>query len=207
MSDIKAVLFDYDGVLTLDKTGIESACKYISKYANIDFHYFEREYRKFWWNLIHGKTTHELIWNQLCSNLHKEIPIAVLYHSFNQTPIDEDMHDLVLKIKNANLKTALITCNFSDRIAFVKKKFNLEKYFDTFAVSAELGFGKEAEKTFTDTLNTLGVLPEESIFIDDKEENLYIPKKLGINVIYFDDSKRNINKLIACIQEYGITLN
>ena len=54
---MKAIMFDYDGVMTLDTTGTESLCKYVSENMGIDKHIFENEYRKYTFDLIYGKVT------------------------------------------------------------------------------------------------------------------------------------------------------
>ena len=207
MEQIKAILFDFDGVMTYDKTGIESICKYISGYMNIDKDIFENEYRKFIGDLIFGKTTHEQIWDRLCCDLNMNIPIAFLYHSFNQTPIDRDMYDLVLKLKNQGFKTGLISGNFADRMDYIKHKFELDKHFDIFAISGSLGYGKESEKIYLWTLEQLGIKPEETIFIDNQDKNLLIPRKLGMHVIYFCDEKRDWHRLASNMEKFGIAIN
>ena len=206
MEQIKAVLFDYDGVMTYDKTGIESICKYISSYMSIDKKMFEKEYRQFIGDLIFGKTTHEKIWDKLCADLNINIPIAFLYHSFNQTPIDKDMHEIVKKLKNNGFKTGLITGNFADRMDYIKHKFGLNDLFDVFAISGALGFGKESEKIYLWTLEQLGIKPEESVFIDNQDKNLLIPRKLGMHVIYFCDEKRDWQRLASNLGKFGIEI-
>ena len=207
MESIKAVFFDYDGTMTYDDTGIESICNYISQYMNIDKAAFEKEYRKYVGDLIFGRTTHEKIWDKLCAGLGVNIPIAFLFHSFNQTPIDKNMHDLVLKIRNKGYKTGLITGNFEDRVNYLKQKFDLNKYFDVFAVSGVLGSGKQTEGIFLYALNELGIAPKESVFIDNQDKNLLIPRKLGMHVIYFHDEKRDISRLVGNLQKYGVTID
>ena len=205
MENIKAVLFDYDGVMTLDKTGTESICNYISKVIGIDKTIFEDEYRKYNNDLLFGKLTSEIL-EQLCSNIGKKIPIMVLYDSYKNTPINTEMHELVLKIKNKSIKTGLITDNKADRIDCINEVFNLDKYFDIISVSGKLGYGKESDKVFIKTLEELSVKPEESIFIDNHENNLIIPNKMGIKTIYFNDKENDMNKLINQIREYGIII-
>jgi putative hydrolase of the HAD superfamily len=203
MENIKAILFDYDGVMTLDKTGTESICNYISKTTGIDKNIFENEYRKYNKDLLYGKPTSE-IWEQLCSNIGKNIPIMILYDSYKNTPINKEMHELVLKIKTKNLKTGLITDNKADRIDYINEIFDLDKYFDVISVSGKLGYGKESNKVFIKTLEDLSLKPEESIFIDNHENNLIIPKSMRIKTIYYNDEENNINKLINEIREYGV---
>ena len=195
MDNIKAIFFDYDGVMTIDKTGTKSICEYISKNCNINKNVFENEYRKYNNDLLYGKTTHENIWNKLCSNLNIIIPITVLYNSFQNTPIDVEMHNLVKKIKENNIKTGLITDNKIDRIKMIAEKYELDKIFDVITISAEIGSGKENKEIFEVALNRIMADPQECIFIDNQEKNLIVPKSMGINCIYYDDEKRDLNGL------------
>jgi putative hydrolase of the HAD superfamily len=41
---IKAILFDFDMVLTTDGSGSQSICEYISKKTGIDLELFKKEY-------------------------------------------------------------------------------------------------------------------------------------------------------------------
>jgi len=205
MDNIKAILFDYDGVMTIDKTGTESICNYISNTIGIDKSIFEKEYRKYNKDLLYGKPTSE-IWEELCKSINKNIPLSILYDSYKNTPINMEMHELVLKIKDKNIKTGLITDNKADRIDYINKIFNLDKYFDIISVSGKLGYGKESDKIFIKTLEELKIKPEESIFIDNHESNLIIPKKMGIKTIYFNDEEKDMAKLIYKIREYGVEM-
>ena len=205
MDNIKAILFDYDGVMTIDKTGTESICNYISNTLGIDKSIFEKEYRKYNKDLLYGKPTSE-IWEELCKNINKNIPLSILYDSYKNTPINMEMHELVLKIKDKNIKTGLITDNKADRIDYINKIFNLDKYFDIISVSGKLGYGKESDKIFIKTLEELKIKPEKSIFIDNHESNLIIPKKMGIKTIYFNDEEKDMAKLIYKIREYGVEM-
>ena len=206
MNRIKAIFFDFDGVMTIDKTGTQSICNYISKNCNIDKDTFEKEYRKYNNDLLYGITTHKKIWNKICQDLNENIPISFLYDSFENTPINNEMHNFVKIIKRQNLKTALITDNKIDRINIIKEKYKLNKIFDIIIVSAEVGFGKDKKEIFQIVLDKINVKSDECIFIDNQEKNLIVPKNMGINTIFFDDEQRNMQKLKNEIKKYGINV-
>jgi len=206
MNRIKAIFFDFDGVMTIDKTGTQSICNYISKNCNIDKDTFEKEYRKYNNDLLYGITTHKKIWNKICQDLNENIPISFLYDSFENTPINNEMHNFVKIIKRQNLKTALITDNKIDRINIIKEKYKLNKIFDIIIVSAEVGFGKDKKEIFQIVLDKINVKSDECIFIDNQEKNLIVPKNMGINTIFFDDEKRDMEKLKNEIKKYGINV-
>ncbi len=204
---IKAVLFDFDGVITLDRTGTESICRYISKAAEIDIRRFETEYRKFNPDLLAGKTAHQKIWPELCKVLGMDIPMNILHDSFINTPLDNEMVALVRKIKISGCKTGLVTDNKKDRINMIAEHFGMDEYFDTRIVSAEIGSGKNEQAIFDTILESLSVSAGESVFIDNSLSNLEIPVGMGMSCIYFDHEKRDIQKLISNLKTAGISVN
>jgi len=206
MNKINAIFFDFDGVMTIDKTGTQSVCNYISKIYCNDKEKFEKEYRKYNNDLLYGITTHEKIWNKICQNLNENIPISILYDSFENTPMNNEMYKFVEIIKRQNLMTALITENKLDRINIIKEKYNLNKIFDIIIVSAEIGFGKDKKEIFQIALDKMNVKSYECIFIDNQEKNLIIPNNMGINTIFFDDEQRNMQKLKNEIKKYDINV-
>jgi putative hydrolase of the HAD superfamily len=197
---IKAIFFDFDGVLTLDKTGSYTICKYISKKTGIDFEKLSQSYKKFNNDLLYGKTTHEKIWPNLCLELNSELDIKHLFDSFINTPINFSIYNLIKKLK-ISYKTGLITDNKKDRMIAIIEKQNLNKIFNTIIVSADIGSGKDNDDIFNKAIDSLDVKHEECIFIDNQEKNLLIPKKLGMNVIFYNHEKNDVNELISKLIE------
>ena len=79
---IKAILFDFDGVITVDKTGSKTICNYISSVMNIDLQLCTKEYRKFNEQLLIGVINHKDIWSKFCDSVGVNIPYQVLIESF-----------------------------------------------------------------------------------------------------------------------------
>lgn len=204
---IKAVLFDFDGVMALDRTGTESICRYISKAAGIDLRRFETEYRKFNPDLLTGRTDHQKIWPDLCRFIGIDIPLNILHDSFINTPLDTEMISLVKRIKQSGCKTGLVTDNKKDRIDMITEHFKTDDYFDAKIVSAETGSGKDKPDIFNGILAALSVSASESVFIDNNRSNLEIPAEMGMKCIYFDHQARDIQKLISDLKAAGISEN
>jgi len=202
---IKAVLFDYDGVLTTDETGSYSICKYISSAANIDYELFSNEYRKYNDDLLIGKITHEEIWKDLCKSLGREINIRHLFDSFKNTPINQKMFELIRNIKK-NYKTGLITDNQNDRIEAVTKQQKLNELFDVIEVSAKIGSGKDRDEIFVAAAKKLTAQYSECVFIDNQEKNLLVPKKMGMNVILFDQKENDMKELVGNLKKMDIRI-
>jgi len=203
---IKAILFDFDGVLTTDETGSRSICNYICNKKGLDIEIFKKEYYKYNDDLLYGKINHENIWGTLCAGINTKIDINILYESFKNTPIDSRMIEIVDELKQQNYKIGMVTDNKKDRIDDIVKYYDWNKIFDAITISAEVGSGKDYNEIFMKTMNCLNVNADECVFIDNQEKNLIAPKSMGMNVIYFDHIKRNYEKLIQELKSLSIIL-
>lgn len=201
---IKAVLFDFDGVLTLDATGSQSIINYVTGVTGVDRALFEKEYRKYNNELLYGKLKHEEVWGQICTGIGREIDIKVLYDSFINTPIDFEMLNLVKKLKDNNYRIGMITDNKKDRIEDISEYHNFNSLFDVITVSAAVGFGKEGKEIFEITLDNLGLKPEECVFIDNTEKNLVAPKHMGMEAVFYDHKEKDLDKLVILLKGLAI---
>lgn len=200
----KAVLFDFDGVLTLDETGTESICKYITMVTGIDRNIFEKEYRKYNEKLLFGKLEHEEIWEELCERIGQKIDIKILFDSFINTPINDKMLKIVYALKNNQIKVGMVTDNKTDRIKSIVDHHKWSDVFDGIAISAEVGTGKSDVKIFNEIFQILNVIPEECIFIDNNQANLVIPKRLKVTTLFFDHKKNDIDTLKKELLKAGV---
>lgn len=203
---IKAILFDFDGVLTTDATGSQSICNYICMKTGIHLEAFEKGYYKFNDALLYGKINHESIWETLCNDLNSKIDISILHESFINTPIDNQMLEIVDKLKKQNYKIGMITDNKKDRINDIVNFYDWNKKFNAITISADVGSGKDYNDIFYKNLEYLEVTPNECVFIDNQQKNLIAPKSIGMNVIYFDHKKRDYEKLIQEFKSLSILL-
>ena len=201
---IKAVMFDFDGVLTLEDSGTQSICTYISAATGVEENVFEREYRKYNIDLLTGKLTHEEIWAEICSAVCQDIDISVLYDSFINTPINSEMLELVRKLKSKNYKVGMVTDNKTDRIKNIIAYHKWDNIFDGVVVSAEVGSGKIHEAIFREIFQVLDLSPYECVFIDNNKKNLVIPERLGVTALFFDHNKNDVIGLTSELFELGV---
>ena len=195
---IKAIFFDFDGVLTTDKTGSLTTARYLSERTGIGFDRIHDAFKPFNTELILGRISHEEMWSELCAKLNREIEIDLLKRAFESTPINDGMLRLAARLKQG-YSVGIITDNKKDRIDHLKVHCNLASLFDPIVVSAEVGSDKRTSGIFEIALNSLGLNPAQSIFIDNNRDNLIVADALGINTIYFDDQSNDIAGLIATL--------
>ena len=193
---IKAVLFDFDGVLTIDKTGSTTITNYISDNYDISLEKVKSSYYKFNKPLLLGETTHQEIWADFCQVLGQEIGYSILLDSFRYTRLDDKMINLVKQLKERYL-IGMVTDNKCDRIETILDYRGLNQYFDVVAISANLHSGKDSQSIFKYVLNTLNVSASECVFIDNTEKNLVVPKQMGMATILFDDENRDFDVFLS----------
>ena len=187
---MKAILFDFDGVLTTDKYGSDSILRYLAAHTDVPFDVLKREYYKYNKGLLYGRYTHKEIWREYCKNVGTDIDFQVLVDSFINTPLDREMLSFVKQLKEQYL-IGMVTDNKVDRMEVILNYHGLTDLFDVVTVSAQCKCGKNERKIFDLTLNDLHVTPGACIFVDNSEKNLIVPNEMGIHTIWFDDENRD----------------
>ena len=196
---IRAVLFDFDGVLTTEPTGSSSTLRSLAHHTGLDFDRLWAAYAPFNRDLLMGRITHQDMWADFCAALGRTIDVRLLETAFVETPLDCEMLDLVDEL-HQHCKTALVTDNKADRVAAIFAHHHLYDLFDTVSVSAEVGSGKDAPVPFQRVLDELGLEAHECLFIDNTMKNLLIPRQMGMATLLFDDVKRDITALRRLLQ-------
>lgn len=80
-------------------------------------------------------------------------------------------------------------------------KLGLESLFEKTVISSDLGIVKPDPKIYLHTLEVLGVVASECLFVDDREINTEAAAKLGIKSLVFT-STEDFKKRIAKILQY-----
>ena len=203
---IKAVLFDFDGVLTTDKTGSLTTTRFLSERTGIDLARVQSVFRNFNDDLTLGKTTHTRVWESICEGLGMSLSIELLKEAFESTPMNARMLELARNL-HPRYSVGIVTDNKKDRIDHLKRIHDLPSLFDPIAVSAEIGVAKDSPEMFLGVLSHLNAHPNECVFIDNSQENLIAPGSLGINTIYFDDETQDFEALSAALKGFGVVVS
>lgn len=100
--------------------------------------------------------------------------------------------DFIEKVKD-KYKLAIISNDSSRWSKYLRKKFDLNKYFDVISISGDLKIQKPDERIFFLTIEKLGLNAEDCIYIDDREGNLEAAKKVGMNPVLLNSRKVSYN--------------
>ncbi len=106
--------------------------------------------------------------------------------------------DFLKKLKIMGIDLYLFSNSSFETIEHAYIKFRLNKYFKDAFFSHKMGVAKPSKESFDFLINKTELLPENSLFIDDKEKNINVAKELGFNTYLFknkDDFKKILGKL------------
>ncbi|MFC2168501.1 HAD family hydrolase [Acidobacteriota bacterium] len=149
-----------------------------------------------------GKVNPEEFYSQASKILKLKIDESSFYSIYNDI--------FSLNIPNVDLLKSfqsgyrLVLCSNTDieRFGFVKKRFPEVLFFDKYVVSYEVGFMKPHSRIYEAALEEAGTRSEESVFIDDREENTVAAEKLGLHSILL---KPDTNLELE-LQKMGVTI-
>ena len=112
--------------------------------------------------------------------------------------------DFIEKVKN-KYKLAIISNDSSRWSKYLREKFDLNKYFDVISISGDLKLQKPDERILLLTIEKLGLNAEDCIYVDDREGNLAVAKKVGMKPILLNS--RNISYEGVAVNNFDELVN
>ena len=203
---IKAIIFDWGGVI----------CYPITKRLVIrlkeQFNADERAIRKAYFKDLHGyeigKLSDKEFWQNFCRELNIKVDENLVMDIVrNVEQLDKEVYELLVQLKKTKrYKLVLLSNNIPVMVNYIRKKFDLS-VFDNLFFSNEIGMRKPHLDIFEHVLKEINsnkedktitkILPEETIFIDDKQENLDTAAQLKIKTILFQNAEQLKKDLIV----------
>lgn len=197
---IKGFFFDFDGVITIEKSGTYTIVSYLSQYLGLPYDTVLKAYSKYNNAMLIGEISHADMWSQFCSDLGTSLERRVLEDSFLNVSIDRNIINIITRLKQTHY-TGIITDNKEDRVRTILSRKDLSALFDDVIISSVVHAQKNSKHIFEEALRASGLSPSESVFIDNTPRNLEIPCKMGFHTIYFDDTKRDYLSLQETISQ------
>lgn len=196
---VKIILFDIGGVYSEGTFNdfTKKACKVLNLNCDeLPYHrvYFDEELNK-------GKITIEECFRKFFGVKISDEQMKILIDMWLETwQPSEEMKDIVKRLK---VKYKLGVLSNSDHIN-AKHYFSKGWYdpFDILFLSHELGISKPSREIYEHVIKELKTVPEECIFIDDRDECLTIPRELGMKTTLF----KSAEQLKKELTEMGIKL-
>jgi len=126
-----------------------------------------------------GKQTNTSLDREQIETLRK-IEIEIWVH------LDPQMLAWTEKLRDAGMKTAILSNMPLDLAEYVRKNFRWLDHFAFKTLSAEVRTIKPEPAIYEHTLRGLGVAADQALFIDDRERNIEAARKLGIHGILYE---------------------
>ena len=201
---LRAVIFDYGRVLT----GPPDPAAYaeLMRITGLSADRLERAYWKDRNAYDEGKLTGLGFWRQIVRDAglkltEREIAELNLWDVRMWTRGDPAMLAWQLAIKERGLLTAIVS-NMGDTVhEHMVRELRWLSRFDVLVWSYQLGIAKPNPAIYRYALEKLGTQPAETLFIDDKAENVEAAVALGMKGIIFSDA----GKLRTDLVESGMS--
>ena len=108
--------------------------------------------------------------------------------------------DLALRLKKEGYQIYLLSNFPGDQFEKYRLQNSFLDEFDDKIISGDVGLAKPDIKIYELSIKKFNLVPEESLFIDDKIENILGAKRAGIKTIHLQDPE----KLTSLIKHYII---
>jgi len=101
------------------------------------------------------------------------------------------------QLRQGGIKTGLLSNMHPAMISHLRENFDWLDLFDFKTFSAEVRLIKPDAAIYEHTLRGLGVKPEETLFVDDREINVQAARELGIRAVRFQSIEQLREELEA----------
>ena len=86
-------------------------------------------------------------------------------------------------------KMAIISNDSSRWSKYLREKFDINKYFEVISISGDLKIQKPDESIFRLSIEQLGCMAGDCLYVDDRERNLEAASKIGMDTVLFKSEK------------------
>ena len=188
--DIKAVLFDMDGLMVDTESLATQAFIHSAKKQGYDMTKEEtllvlgfttKNIYDFWENYFKDSNVSG---KKLVDNHYKYIENVLFTTGPEKMPYIEE---LLKYLKGNSYKVAVASSSNMDHIINNMEKTGLKKYIDEFASGAEVENGKPAPDVFLLAAKRLGVKPENCLVLEDSKAGVIAGSSAGAKVIMVPD--------------------
>jgi len=129
---------------------------------------------------------------RLTSRLGRSIePGGLLGRLFENFTHAHDMSALVRRARVGGIRTALLSNSWGN--TYPDELF--DGMFDAVVISGDVGMRKPEERIYRHTIDLIGLLPEECVFVDDLQHNVIAAVEIGMVGVRHVDYARTAGEL------------
>jgi len=130
------------------------------------------------------------------------IPLLKIRELFDEVPKrltpKQDTLNLIRELRRKKHKIYVLSNMFSEVADYLENEYSFWDLFDGIVFSARIKLIKPSPEIFHYILNRFNLIPEETVFLDDMQENVDAAVREGINGILFksaDQAKKELRNL------------
>jgi epoxide hydrolase-like predicted phosphatase len=198
---IKALLFDYGGVVADDSEG-EKLSEHLATNLGLDNQTTWKMLEPLWRKFTRGKVTEPEIWATLEQQYGQPISVEKrdIWNKWNKMPYFEDILSFVKKLKEDGYVVGMISTTVAITAADIRAHGGYD-LFDPVVLSCDVGYAKPDPEIYKLAMQRLpGIRPEEVIFLDDRAVCLPPAQAIGIHTVLVANPAQAIadtNRLLA----------
>jgi putative hydrolase of the HAD superfamily len=201
MSAIRAVLFDFAGVLTSSPWGAMTAAGGGNLELLIGSYEEDGDHP---WHQVERGELPIADWAVAVTEMGKAQGIAVdfapLQSMLGEMRINEQIVARVRSLRTEGYRVGLITNNVREGSGTWRAMLPVDELFEVVVDSSEVGMRKPNPAIFHHTLELLGgVAPAEAVFLDDAPGNVVGAQRAGLHAIHVEDPDQALRDLDALL--------
>jgi len=193
--DIKAIIWDMEGVLLLSRGGEMPAV--IAEKLGTPY----QETRDIFYGEFNdivdlGHYTQDDFWNHVLDTLGKQRSMKkILLDFFYEDQFVDEVLAVAIREYKKHYKTGLIT-NYSKIMReMIETEWQVKDLFDEIIISSEVGLVKPDPRIYQLMLERLGCQPGEAVFIDDRIRNIVGARNAGLKAVLFENRVQALKEL------------
>lgn len=194
--NIKWIIFDAMGVIYTEGDDVTNwVVPFLKeKNENVDISDIQEVY--------HKAAVGQMTSTQFFEHFGIEDAALAMYEYVKKYPkIDENFIEVAQRLMG-KYRLAMLSNDLDEWSRLQIKKFKLDTIIEKTIISGNVKVAKPNRDIYIRAISELDAMPEECLFIDDKERNLLPAKNLGFNVLRFSRSGHHIISAIDSISSF-----
>lgn len=139
--------------------------------------------------------------NDRTNNKYSKLVENFIHEHYKYITISEEITNIIKTIKSKGYNLYILS-NTSNEVVNYFKDYEIFKYFDGFVLSYKINMLKPYDGIYNYILNKYNLIPNECLFIDDRNDNIKTAQKFGINGA--NVQKDNIEDIKRTLKDYDI---
>lgn len=202
MKTIRAVLFDFAGVITSSPWAAMTAAGGGNLELLIGSYEEDGDHP---WHQVERGELPIADWAVAVTELGRaqgiEVDFAPLQSMLGEMTINQQIVDRVRTLRTDGYRVGLITNNVREGSGTWRAMLPVEELFEVVVDSSEVGMRKPNPAIFHHALELLGeVAPAEAVFLDDSPGNVAGARRAGLHAIHVDDPDQALLDLDALLE-------